>query len=112
MKRLILLFVAGLILFNCRQTIGQNKKGERKIKINQGLANELKDMAAVDQIAVYMRQEGKYKDWTLERWNNFKDSVFTTHKKRLEIIFEKFGYPGYSLVGGRLPKLLVNGATL
>jgi hypothetical protein len=98
MKRLILLFIAGFTLFNCRQTISQNKKEEGKIEFNQGLADELKTMAEIDQIAAYIRQ-GKYRDWTVERWDNFKDSVFTTHKKRLEEIFEKFGYPGYSLVG-------------
>lgn len=98
MKRLIFLFVAGLILLNCRQTIGQSKKEKKKIEFNQRLADELKAMAEIDQIAAYIRQ-GKYKDWTIERWNNFKDSVFTTNKKRLEEIFEKYGYPGYSLVG-------------
>jgi phosphatidate phosphatase APP1 len=43
--------------------------------------------------------QGKYKDWTTSRWDNFRDSVFTTHKKRLEEIFEKFGYPRFGLVG-------------
>ena len=98
MKRLIFLFVAGIILLNCRQPNGQNKKEEKKIEFNQRLADELKTMAEIDQIAAYIRQ-GKYKDWTIERWDNFKDSVFKTHKKRLEEIFEKFGHPGYSLVG-------------
>jgi hypothetical protein len=98
MKRLISIFVTGLFLLNCNQTIGQTKNEEKIIEFNQRLADELKAMAQTDQIAAYIRQ-GKYKDWTIERWNNFKDSVFTTHKKRLEEIFDKFGYPGYNLVG-------------
>jgi hypothetical protein len=56
MKRLILIFVTGLILLNYRQTIGQTKKEENKIEFNQGLADELKAMAEIDQIAAYIRQ--------------------------------------------------------
>jgi hypothetical protein len=96
MKRLSLFLIAGLLVLNCSQTFSQNKKNGRKIEFNQELADELKSMMAIDQIAAGIPQ-GKYKDWTM--LNNFKDSVFTAHKKRLEEIFEKFGYPGYSLVG-------------
>ena len=97
MKELTLLLVAGLILLNFRQANSQSKQAER-IEFNQKLADELKAMAEIDQIAAYIPQ-GKYKQWSAGKWDNFKDSVFTIHKKRLEEIFEKFGYPGYSLVG-------------
>jgi hypothetical protein len=98
MKGLTLLLLAGLILFNFRQVNSQNKQAETKIEFNQKLADELKAMVEIDQVAAYIPQ-GKYKQWSDEKWENFKDSVFTTHKKRLEVIFEKYGYPGYSLVG-------------
>jgi hypothetical protein len=98
MKGTILLLVAGLILLNFRQVNSQSKQAETKIEFDQKLADELKAMAEIDQITAYI-PEGKYKQWSAEKWDNFKDSVFTTHKKRLEEIFEKFGYPGYSLVG-------------
>jgi len=55
-------------------------------------------MAKTDQIAAYIPQ-GKYKELSKEKWNNFKDSVFTTHQKRLNDIFKKYGFPGYNLVG-------------
>ena len=97
MKGLTLLFIAGLIL-NFKQVNSQSKNEERRIEFNQKLADELKTMAEVDQIAAFIPQ-GKYKQWSTAKWDNFKDSVFTSHKKRLEEIFEKFGYPGYSLVG-------------
>ena len=97
MKKLSQLFVVGLLFLTCAQAIGQSGK-YNKIEFNQGLADELKTMAEVDQVAAYIPQ-GKFKDWSTEKWNNFKDSVFTAHKKRLEEIFEKFGYPGYDLVG-------------
>jgi hypothetical protein len=98
MNALTLLLAAGLSLLNLRQANSQVKNDERKIEFNQKLADELKTMAEVDQIAAYVPQ-GKYKQWSTEKWDNFKDSVFTTHKKRLEEIFENVGYPGYSLVG-------------
>ena len=97
MKKLSLLFVVGLLFLICEDAIGQRGK-DKKIEFNQELADELKTMAEVDQVAAYIPQ-GKYKDWSPEKWSNFQDSVFTTHKKRLEEIFEKFGYPGYDLVG-------------
>jgi hypothetical protein len=96
MKGLLLFLIAGLLLLDCSQVFSQNKENERKIEFNQELADELKSMAEIDQIAAGIPQ-GKNKDWTM--LNNFKDSVFTTHKKRLEEIFENFGYPGYNLVG-------------
>jgi hypothetical protein len=98
MNALTLLLAAGLSLLNLRQANSQVKNDERKIEFNQKLADELKTMAEVDQIAAYIPQ-GEYKQWSTEKWDNFKDSVFTTHKKRLEEIFENVGYPGYSLVG-------------
>jgi hypothetical protein len=96
MKRLILVLITGLFFLNGSQTFSQNKKNERNLQFNQELADELKSMMEIDQIAAGVPQ-GKYKDWTM--LNNFKDSVFAAHKKRLEEIFEKVGYPGYSLVG-------------
>jgi hypothetical protein len=71
---------------------------EGEIAFNQELADELKAMAEMDQIAAYIPQ-GKYTAWSQERWDAFKDSVFTTQRLRLEEIFEAFGYPGYDLVG-------------
>ena len=97
MKKLSLLFVVELLFLTCEQAIGQSGE-DKKVEFNQELADELKSMAEVDQVAAYIPQ-GKYKDWSPEKWNNFKDSVFTTHKRRLEEIFQKFGYPGYDLVG-------------
>jgi hypothetical protein len=98
MKMLSLFFVAVSIILNCEQTFSQSKNFEGKIEFNQGLVDELNTMAEIDQIAANLPQ-GKYKDWPALVWDNFKDSVFTTHKKRLNEIFEKFGYPGYNLVG-------------
>jgi len=67
-------------------------------EVNQELADELSRMAEVDQIAAYILQ-GKYKEMTSEQWNSFKDSVFTTHQKRLKEIFDKYGFVGFDLAG-------------
>lgn len=80
-KGLSLLLVAGLILLNFRQVNSQSKQAETKIEFNQKLADELKAMAEIDQIAAYIPQ-GKYKQWPTEKWDNFKDSVFKKTKSQ------------------------------
>lgn len=87
--------LVGLSLAACKQARDHDR---HKIAFNQLLADELKSMAEVDQVAAYIPQ-GKYKLMTPEQWQSFKDSVFTTHKLRLEQIFNEYGYPGYDLVG-------------
>ncbi len=92
----LILFI-GLSLLSCKQT--SKRDGDRKkIEFNQGLADELKLMAEIDQVAANFPQ-GRYKQWTQKRWEKFQDSVFTTHKGRLVEIFDEFGYPGYDLIG-------------
>jgi hypothetical protein len=95
MNRLLLGLIVfmGLTLFSCNQT-----SDRKKIEFNQELADELKLMAEIDQVAANF-PEGKYKQWAQDRWKKFQDSVFTTHKVRLEEIFGKVGFPGYDLVG-------------
>lgn len=55
-------------------------------------------MVKVDQIAAYIPQ-GMYKEYTHEQWNSFKDSVFTSDKKRVEVMFNKYGFLGFDKVG-------------
>lgn len=69
-----------------------------EVKFNKELAEELADMAETDQIAAYI-PEGKYKEWSKQKWNTFKDSVFTSHQNRISEIFEEYGYPGFNRVG-------------
>lgn len=85
-------------MLRCAETKNQESTDRIQREFNQELADELKAMVVTDQIAAYIPQ-GKYKDWSKEKWNSFKDSVFTTHKKRMEEIFNQYGYPGYDLVG-------------
>lgn len=94
---LIFIMFMCLSLFSCNQT-SKRDSDRKKIEFNQGLADELKLMTEIDQVAASLPQ-GDYKQWTQERWEKFQDSVFTTHKVRLEEIFDEYGYPGYDLIG-------------
>ena len=87
----------GVVLLGCKDAGKQDTK-TNKVEFNKQLADELKSMAEIDQVAAYVPQ-GKYKELTRDQWEKFTDSVFTTHKLRLEQIFDEFGYPGYDLVG-------------
>jgi len=66
--------------------------------LNQPLADSLAEMVKVDQIAAYI-PTGKYKELSPADWQHFKDSVFGTHQAILEKMFNRYGYPGYDLVG-------------
>src|SRR5690606_34913445 len=84
------LFIFLILILGCATKISENEK--------IALKNELKNMVKIDQIAAYIPQ-GKYKDYTPEQWNNFKDSVFTTNKTNLEKIYKKYGFLGFDKVG-------------
>ncbi len=94
-------YVPWLILFlivGCKEKVPDKKGGGEKSEFNQELANELKELAEVDQIAAYIPQ-GEYKKLSKEAWNAFKDSVFTTHQKRIQEIFDQNGFVGFDLAG-------------
>ncbi len=81
-----------LILCSCTVDLVAQKK------FNQELADSLNSWAVIDQIAAKM-PEGKYKLMSRERLEQFRDSVFNTHQKLLSSLFERYGYPGYDMVG-------------
>lgn len=84
--------LTALLAISCVHGFAQNKKFDKP------LADSLNKWVKIDQIAAYIRTD-QYKNWSDERWNKFKDSVFTTHQRILENVFKKYGYPGYDLVG-------------
>lgn len=99
MKQILLLFIIGFLLFGCKEKASPDIEiQEKKAEFNPELAHELSKMAEVDQIAANIPQ-GRYKEMTSEEWNAFRDSVFTTHQKRLKQIFDKYGFAGIDLVG-------------
>ncbi len=98
MRKLFSLFILGLIILSFERTNGQNGSTDKKVRFNQGLANEFKNMAIIDQVAANF-PSGEYINWSKERWIKFADSIFNKNKKRLKEVFSEFGYPGYDLVG-------------
>lgn len=65
---------------------------------NQPLADSLAKWVVVDQTAAYV-PTGKLKELSKTQWQQYKDSVFTTHERLLAAIFARYGYPGYDMVG-------------
>jgi hypothetical protein len=72
-------------------------QGQSK-RFNQPLADSLAKWVVVDQIAANI-QKGDFKKMSHEQWQHYKDSVFSTHQVLLKKIFDKYGFPGYDLVG-------------
>lgn len=98
MKKIIGILIVGLLLFGCKEKTSEKREIKEKLEFNQELANELKKMAEIDQIAAYIPQ-GEYKKMTDIQWNSYKDSVFTTHEMRLKQIFKQYGFVGFDLAG-------------
>jgi hypothetical protein len=98
MNKLSGIILIGLLLFGCKERKGENMSVAEKVEFDQNLADELKRMAEIDQIAAYIPQ-GKYKEMSSEEWNSFKDSVFTTHQIRLKELFDQHGFVGFDLAG-------------
>ncbi|SKA41154.1 hypothetical protein SAMN04488128_105347 [Chitinophaga eiseniae] len=90
MIKVTFLTLFAFLLTSCATRLTDNKK--------TALKNELAEMVKTDQIAAFVRQ-GKYKTYTQEQWDRFKDSVYTTHQKRIAVIFRQYGFPGIDMVG-------------
>jgi hypothetical protein len=90
MNKICGILVVGILVLGCKEKRADKKVTEEKVEFNQDLADELKIMAEVDQVAAYPPQ-GEYKEMTSEQWSSFKDSIFTTHQKRLKQVIDKYG---------------------
>nr|WP_295869469.1 DUF6624 domain-containing protein [uncultured Chitinophaga sp.] len=90
MIKVTFLALSAFLLTSCATRLTDNKK--------TALKNELAEMVKTDQIAAFIRQ-GKYKEYSQEQWDRFKDSVYTTHQKRIAVIFRQYGFPGIDMVG-------------
>lgn len=82
MKKITYIVLTAIVLTGCAIKRADNKK--------VSLINELQEMVKTDQIAAF--------HWEKE-WEKYKDSVFTTHKIRVEKMFNKYGFLGFDKVG-------------
>ncbi|MBW8522229.1 hypothetical protein K0U91_07070 [Chryseobacterium chendengshani] len=85
---LILIILVNMVV-SCKNNITDHEKKDIK--------NDLDRMYKIDQIAAFI-PEGKYKNYTQQQWETFKDSVFTKNTLQAKKIFDKYGYPGFSLL--------------
>ncbi|WMN10659.1 hypothetical protein QYS49_35575 [Marivirga salinae] len=98
MRKLILIISLGILLSNCTSEKKSDK--EQKVSFNEELSNELIALKEIDQLAAKnARPPKEYDHLTPDQWDTKKDSIFRTHKIRLEEILKQYGYPGYDLVG-------------
>ena len=98
MNKMNWILLVGLLFIGCKEKAVDKKVSEEKVEFNQNLKEELKRMEKIDQIAAYIPQ-GEYVEMSEKEWGSFKDSVFTTHQKRIAEIFNEFGFVGYDLAG-------------
>jgi hypothetical protein len=84
------LFALTLLITSCAPRLTTNQKAQ--------LQTELTTMAKIDQVAAYIPQ-GKYQLYTPQRWESFKDSVFSSNQKRAEFLFKRHGFLGFDQVG-------------
>ena len=90
MQKAILFLFVSAILVGCAAKLTADQQGQLK--------KQLENMVTVDQIAANI-PKGKYKELPREEWQKFKDSVFTSNKAQVEIMFNKYGFPGFDKVG-------------
>lgn len=93
MKYLIIILVL-ISALSCKE----KNQEKNEVLFNRELADELEKRAELDQTAAWI-PEGKFKEYSNQEWEAYKDSVFTTNKVFLEKVLNKYGYPGYDLVG-------------
>lgn len=84
-------FTLSLVLISCGA-------GAQHVQLNQALTDSLEQWAILDQTAAGPRQGRFIKMTTAERMH-YSDSVFAANERRLKNIFERYGYPGFDLVG-------------
>lgn len=98
MNKIYGLVFIGLSILACKGKAVEKNLIKEKVAFNQDLTDELKRMEKVDQIAAYIPQD-EYTKMSKKEWKSFKDSVFSTHQKRISEIFNEFGFVGYDLAG-------------
>jgi hypothetical protein len=103
MKNKLGILIIALIILSCKNENKTEKVYEQEtVVFNQDLFDELKRMCAIDQLAASNAYPPEnYSHLSQEEWSAFKDSVYTTHPKRVKEIFDQYGFAGYDLVGER-----------
>lgn len=100
MNKIYQILWIGFLVLSCKEQPARNESTYQKNEFNQTLANELKSMAEIDQLAASnFVPPTNFSHLSLEEWESFQDSVYTSHQLRLKEIFRKHGYVGFDLAG-------------
>lgn len=100
MSRINFILITIFLIVGCKETTQDNKIVETRTEFNQDLVDELKKMVEIDQVAASNAfPPSEYADFTQEKWELFKDSIYRTNQKRTKEIFDKYGFVGYDLAG-------------
>jgi hypothetical protein len=93
MKKVLFLFIFG--------AMGTAAMAQTTTKLNKPLADSLASLIETDQIISSgpKPNKGRFANMDAQQWNAYKDSVHTNHKEIAEKIFNRYGFPGYDLVG-------------
>ncbi|MGY5848498.1 hypothetical protein ACW6QP_13900 [Salegentibacter sp. HM20] len=75
MNKIYGILILVILIIGCKEDNREKESVSKKTSFNQELANELRRIAEIDQIAAYIPQ-GEYKQLSQEEWAAFKDSVF------------------------------------
>lgn len=90
--RIFLSYMVFFVFSACSSNKQLSESEKDQIKL------DLLNMIKSDQIAAKSRQ-GVYKTFSTERWENFKDSVYTVHQNKLKDYYKKYGFLGIDKVG-------------
>lgn len=82
MKNIIFTLLFSISLTNCASIITDEKK--------VALKNKLQELVKTDQIAASRWEQ---------KWEKYKDSVFTENKTKVEKMFNDYGFLGFDKVG-------------
>lgn len=97
MFRILLIF---LLLIGCKEMKIESTPVVQKTKLNVELIQKLNRLLEVDQLAASNAfPPDNYSDYSQEKWDLFKDSIYKSHQKLISEIIDNNGYPGYNLVG-------------
>jgi len=87
----IITFLLMVLSYGCSSQRYITDKEKMRIK------QDLLEMVEIDQVAAKPR-EGIYKSYSTERWESFKDSVFSSNYSKLNDYYKKYGFLGIDKV--------------
>ena len=97
---MIRILLIALLLIGCKEKKIETTPVVEKTELNIQLIQKLNRSLEVDQLAASNAfPPENYSDYSQEKWDLFKDSIYRSHQNLIAEIIQNNGYPGYSLVG-------------